>query len=179
MKKICFLSILWVLFVAGAYAQASISVGLGAEVNGYSTKMMAIGLGGGMDYRFNEMFSLGARGLYSLDIGQKKVGDVSVMEVTCNLRWYFLRFPRLLYYYYLWQNKYHFFTQFDLGGAFTYTKDGNTKAESGVIVGACAGVRIVFDRAYIEPYLRFSSTSMLGGGIMFGLVSSPANEGEQ
>jgi hypothetical protein len=170
MKKYCLFSVFLVMFSIGLYAEPSFAIGVGAEVDGYSQSGMGLGIGGAMDYRFNEMFSFGARGLYTLDLGG---GGISVAEVTGNVRWYFLRFRNLLNYYYILQSRFHFFAQADIGGAFVYTGETGSKTESALSFGAVAGVRIVFGSFYTEPYIRFSSTGLYGGGAMLGWIFSP------
>jgi hypothetical protein len=175
MKKYCFFSIFLVFCLAGIYAEHSFATGIGGEMNGYSQGGIGLGMGGALDYRFTEMFSFGARGLYGLDLagGREKM---SVIEVTGNARWYFLRFRDLLNYYYLWQSKFHFFAQADIGGAFVYTGDTGSLAETGISWGASAGARIVFGNFYTEPYIRYSSTGLFGIGVMLGWIFRPYGE---
>lgn len=168
MKKFCVVSIFLVSLAAGVRAETSLSLGIGAEANGYSQNGVAAGLAGLMDFRLNEMFSLGIRGVYCLDIGQTNPSNLAVLELTGNVRWYFMRSKKLLSYYYLWQNKYHFFAQIDGGGAFLYTKDSGTKAESSTSFGFSAGARIMFSSFYVEPYVRYSTTSIFGLGVLAG-----------
>jgi hypothetical protein len=175
MKKHGFLLVFLAMLSAGLYAEPSFAVGAGGEMNGYSRGGIGIGIGGGLDYRFSEMFSAGVRGLYGLDLSDS-VNKISVIEVTGNVRWYFLRFSGLLNYYYLWQSRFHVFAQFDIGGAFVYTEDTDSKAESGISLGATAGARIVFGNFYTEPYLRASLTGLYGLGVMFGWIFRPYGE---
>ncbi|MDR0408957.1 MAG: hypothetical protein LBH18_00965 [Spirochaetaceae bacterium] len=137
----------------------------------YSEKLAAGGLVYNMDYRFNEMWSIGARALYCIDLGQDVIGDGSALEITANVRWYFLRFTNLLFYYFLWQNKLHWFVQLDVGGSFAFFPSiMENVAYTGFNPGGMFGVRIVSDRTYIEPFLRYSLIGQLGVGVMFGLT---------
>jgi hypothetical protein len=174
MKIPCFLAFFLIIFSIGLYAEPSFGMGIGAEVNGYSIGGVGIGGMGQLDYRFGEMFSFGVRGLYSFDSAPGIV-SMSVLELTGNLRWYFLRFPRWLAYHYLLQSKYHVFAQLEAGGALVYT-EGDSVAVSGFSWGAAAGVRIMlvdWMGLYLEPYLRYSSTGLFGVGLMFGWVVRP------
>jgi hypothetical protein len=170
MKKLGFLTGLLVCLSVGGYADTSISLGIGGEVDQYSQIGLAAGFAGTIDYRFNELFSLGERSVYSLDFGGSKA---ATLELGAALRFYFLRFKGLLDYYYIWQRRLHWFLQVDAGGAWVYQPDENKNlAWSDYMVGGCTGVRCVFgekDTFYIEPYIRFSTTSHFGGGVLFGM----------
>jgi hypothetical protein len=170
MKKIGFLLGLVVCLAVSGYADASISLGIGGEVDQYSQTGLAAGIAGMIDYRFNELFSVGERSVYSLDFGEAKAATI---ELSAALRFYFLRFKYLLDYYYLWQRRFHWFLQVDMGGAWVYQPDlDKNLAWSNYMLGGYAGVRYVFgqkDMFYIEPYIRFSTTSYFGGGVLFGM----------
>jgi hypothetical protein len=175
MKIPCFLAFFLIIFSVGLYADQNFGMGVGVEVNGYSQRGVGIGGMGGLDYRFGEMFSFGVRGLYSFDLAADDL-PMSIMEFTGNVRWYFLRFPRLLTYYYLLQGKYHAFAQFEAGGALVYMGNEDSIAVSGFSWGASVGLRIMlvdWKGLYVEPYLRYSSTGTFGIGAMIGWVFRP------
>jgi hypothetical protein len=157
---------------AGVHAETSISLGLGPEANMYSEKSIAAGGVFNMDFRFNEMWSVGSRALYCMDLGQDTIGDVSVLEVTANVRWYFLRFRDMMFKYsMLWMGRFHWFVQIDAGGSFAYfSKIMEDVAYTGLSIGGTGGARIVFEKMYIEPYLRYSIKGHLGIGVLFGLT---------
>jgi hypothetical protein len=170
MKKFCFLFGLLIYLSVGGYAETSISLGIGGEADQYSQNGLGGGFTGTIDYRFGELFSVGERSVYSLDFGE---AGLATLELGATLRLYFLRFKKLLDYYYIWQRKYHWFLQVDAGGAWVYQPDTSKNlAWSDFMLGGCAGVRIVFgekDRFYLEPYIRFSNTSHFGAGALFGM----------
>ncbi|MDR3356690.1 MAG: hypothetical protein LBO04_05815 [Spirochaetaceae bacterium] len=168
MKKICIFSVLGVFLSVGAYAEMSLSLGVGAEVNNYSNKGIAVGLGGLADFRLNEMWSLGFRPMMNIDLGPD---GFSVLEVSGNVRWYFLRFKNLLDYYFLWQRRFHLFVEADVGGAFAYTDVSSHLSFSDWIIGGTAGVRIAWERFYLEPYVRYAAvTQVVGVGVLFGVT---------
>jgi hypothetical protein len=138
----------------------------------YSGNLAAAGLAYNMDYRFNEMWSIGARAAYYIDLGQDVIGDVSVLEITGNARWYFLRFRDLLFKYsLLWQNKLHWFLQLDVGGSFAfYPSIMEDIAYTGFNAGGMLGVRIVSEKSYVEPFLRYSLMGKIGVGVMLGIT---------
>jgi hypothetical protein len=170
MKKFVFLLGLLGCLAIGGYADSSISLGIGGEVDQYSGTGLAAGFAGTIDYRFNELFSLGERSVYSLDFGDAKS---ATLELGAAFRLYFLRFKNLLDYYYMWQRKFHWFAQLDAGGAWAYQpEESKNLAWSDFMLGGCVGLRYVFgekDMFYIEPYIRFSTTSHFGGGVLFGM----------
>jgi hypothetical protein len=147
----------------------SLSLGLGAEANTYSSGLIAVGVGGLMDFRINEMWSVGFRPMMNVDLGPDAF---SVLEITGNVRWYFLRFRKLLNYYFLWQDKLHFFAEADVGGAFAYTAETSSHLSfSDWVLGVTAGVRIAGERFYFEPYFRYAAiTQVLGGGFLAGMT---------
>lgn len=177
MKRFYFFSI-FIILTIGANAETSISLGIGPEVNKYSNSLVAAGVVYNMDYRFNEMFSIGARALYCIDLGQDTIGDVSVIEASANARLYFLRFRDMLFKYsLLWQNKLHWFFQFDLGGSFAfYPKAMEGVAYTGFNAGGMFGVRIVSETTYIEPFVRYSAMGGIGAGVMLGLTFAGSME---
>jgi hypothetical protein len=138
----------------------------------YSEKSIAAGGVFNMDFRFNEMWSAGARALYCMDLGQDTIGDVSVLEVTANVRWYFLRFRDILFKYsMLWMGRFHWFVQVDVGGSFAFFPDiMKDVAYTGFSIGGTGGARIVFEKLYVEPYLRYSLRGNLGLGVLVGLT---------
>ena len=154
----------------------SLSLGLGAEVNNYSNGGIAVGLGGLADFRLNEMFSLGARPMMNIDMGPDAF---SVLEVTGNIRWYFLRFRSLLNYYYLWQNKFHFFVEFDAGGAFAYLDSSSHLSFNEWVIGVSGGLRLfITELFYVEPYIRYAATTQVfGAGALFGVTIRQGNAG--
>lgn len=153
----------------------SMSLGAGGEANTYSNGGIAVGLGGLADFRLNEMFSLGVRPMMNIDMGPDAF---TVLEVTGNIRWYFLRFRSLLSYYYLWQNMFHFFVELDAGGAFAYLDSSSKLSFSEWVVGGTAGVRIVFwEMFYVEPYIRYAAiTQVFGAGVLFGVTIKSKDE---
>jgi hypothetical protein len=173
-RKICLFSVILLFLAAGIHAQMSISLGVGGEVNTYSNGGIAVGLGGLADFRLNEMLSLGVRPMMNIDLGPDAF---SVLEVTGNVRWYFLRWRSLLNYYYLWQNRFHFFVEFDAGGAFAYLDSSTHLSFNEWVLGGTAGVRIAWPMFYIEPYVRYAvSTQVFGGGVLFGVTLSQKEE---
>jgi hypothetical protein len=167
-KKISILSGLLIYLAVGVYAETSISLGLGGEINQYSEESLAVGFAAIIDYRFSELFSLGERTVYSSDMDSSR----PTLEFAGTVRFYFLRFKRLLDYYYVWQNKLHWFFQFDVGGAFAYAGDSAHLSFSDWMFGGIAGLRYVFgdkEKFFIEPYIRFSSTSNFGAGALLGM----------
>jgi hypothetical protein len=163
------------LFLAvGIHAQMSISLGVGGEVNTYSNGGIAVGLGGLADFRLNEMWSLGVRPMMNIDLGPDAF---SVLEVTGNVRWYFLRWKSLLNYYYLWQNRFHFFVEFDAGGAFAYLDSSTHLSFNEWVFGGTAGVRIVWQMFYVEPYIRYAATTQVfGAGVLLGVTLNQKEE---
>jgi hypothetical protein len=167
-KKTCLFLILLVLLSVNAHAQMSLSLGIGAEANTYSNGGFAVGIGGLADFRINEMWALGVRPVMNIDMGPDAF---SVLEVTGNLRWYFLRFRRALNYYFLWQNRFHFFAELDVGGAFAYIDSSSHLSFNDWVVGGTAGVRIAWERFYLEPYIRYAATTqVIGGGVLLGMT---------
>jgi hypothetical protein len=138
----------------------------------YSEKSIAAGGVFNMDFRFNEMWSVGTRALYCMDLGQDTIGDVSVLEVTANVRWYFLRFRDMLFKYsMLWVGRFHWFAQIDAGGSFAFFPSiVEDVAYTGFSIGGTAGARIFFESLYVEPYLRYSLKGNLGVGVLVGLA---------
>jgi hypothetical protein len=137
----------------------------------YSQSLMAGGLVFNMDYRLGELFSIGARALYCIDLGE---ANASVLEVSGNVRLYFLRFGEMLWKYAVyWQSKWHWFLQLDVGGSFAFYPDYMPDiAYTGLNPGVMAGVRIFSETktTYIEPYIRCSLKGYIGIGAMFGLT---------
>jgi hypothetical protein len=169
MKKIGFLLGLLIFLALGVFADASISLGIGGEIDQYSRSGFGGGFAGIIDYRFNELFSLGERSVYSSDLGSS---GAATLEMGATVRYYFLRTKELLDYYYLWQNKFHWFLQFDIGGAWAYLGEDNHLSWSDYMIGGVLGLRWVFggkDMFYFEPFLRYSTTSHFGAGILFGM----------
>jgi hypothetical protein len=179
LKRACFFSIFILYLAVNVNAQMSISLGVGGEVDQYSRHFLGAGFAGSMSYRISEMWGLGARFVYAADLGtdDDDSGSVSAMEMTANIRWYFLRFRNLLSYYFMWQQKYHWFVQFDMGGAFGYTSLKPNLASPGFMVGGTAGLHISFEKAFVEPYIRYSTTGGVGGGVIFGLTLRNTIEG--
>ncbi|MDR2343937.1 MAG: hypothetical protein LBD86_05340 [Spirochaetaceae bacterium] len=174
MKKICFFSVLIVFLSVNAYAQMSLSLGLGGEVNTYSNGGIAVGYGGLADFRINEMWSIGFHPMMNIDFGPEAF---SVLEVTGNVRWYFLRFKNLLNYYFLWQRMFHFFVEFDAGGAFAYLDSDSKLSFNEWVLGGAAGVRIVWEMFYVEPYIRYAATTqVIGAGVLFGVTIRAKDE---
>ncbi|GMO43531.1 MAG: hypothetical protein Ta2F_18850 [Termitinemataceae bacterium] len=181
-KAVIFFALILTMQGGALYAENTFSLALGVEANQYSgadpavlpdsKPLFAIGPIFGLDFRFGEMFSLGARAIWAIDLGAKPIMGLTTLELDVNLRWYFLRWPRLVNYYYLWMSKYHFFAQLDVGMPLLrqYAKDITdprqetlraTTALSGLAFGATVGSRIFLydDRLYIEPYLRYGFTA--------------------
>jgi hypothetical protein len=170
MKKFCFLLGLSIYLATNGYADTSISLGVGGEADQYSDTGLAAGFTGTIDYRFNELFSIGERSVYSFDFSEQGLAS---LEIGVTARLYFLRFKKLLDYYYVWQRRFHWFVQFDAGGAWVYQPDTSRNlAWSDFMLGGCAGLRVIFgekDMFYVEPYVRFSNTSHFGAGVLFGM----------
>jgi hypothetical protein len=165
-KKIWFFSVVMVFLSISSYAEMSVSLGVGAEVNTYSSGGIAMGLGGLVDFRINEMWAIGARPLMNIDFGPE---GFSVLEVTGNVRWYFLRFKKLLNYYYLWQRRFHLFAEFDFGAAFAYQDISTHLSFSDIVAGVTSGVRIDWPWFYVEPYIRYTAiTNTIGAGVLVG-----------
>ncbi|GMO42924.1 MAG: hypothetical protein Ta2B_23300 [Termitinemataceae bacterium] len=163
-KSAILLGFILVVSVGALSAQDSFSLGLGLEVDGFTVgdadagKDPLFGLGPlvTLDYRFNEMFSLGARGILSFDLAQSEFGYVSSVEFDFAARWYFLRFKSLVDYWFEWQHKYHYFVQFDIGYLNVLSKSNEDLAGIGTAVGGTVGCRIfLFESFFIEPFGRF------------------------
>jgi hypothetical protein len=169
MRKIGFLLGLLIFLAIGVFADTSISLSIGGEGDQYSIGGFGGGFAGNIDYRFNELFSLGEFSVYSFDFGSS---GAATLELGATVRYYFLRTKKLLDYYYLWQNKFHLFLQLDVGGAWAYLGDNDHLSWSDCMIGGVFGLRRFFgenDMFYFEPYLRYSTTSYLGAGILLGM----------
>ncbi|MDR0552085.1 MAG: hypothetical protein LBG72_08750 [Spirochaetaceae bacterium] len=177
-KKFVLMFLCAVLYTGQLGAQESFSVSFGLQVNNYSKSFLAVGGVLSADFRFNEMFSLGTSFLLCWDLSNTvkppeiPQPDLSVMELAVNVRWYFLRFADLVDYYFLWQNYLHWFVQLDLG--FSVITVGENTATSywakiPIMAGLTAGVRIIFDNWYIEPYIRGGEPFAWACGFLFGI----------
>ncbi|GHV19523.1 hypothetical protein FACS189494_01360 [Spirochaetia bacterium] len=181
MKKTAVLLVFFAVTAGMVRAQDSFSLGGGVEANLYSNyKLLGLGPAIALDYRFNEMWQVGARGIWAIDLGDTAVAPEkfgSTWDVAFDVRWYFLRWRDFVNYHFLWSNRWHFFVQLDVGMAI-YSKqldeemgDGFLKpAPSGMAfnVGGEVGVRIMFDSIYLEPYIRYSWRSSIAAGILVG-----------
>jgi hypothetical protein len=156
------------------YAQDTFSIGLGLEANGYSSnKLVGAGPVFGMDYRINEMWAIGMRELWAIDLGAQPIMDITTVQIDFTVRWYFLRWKSLVEYYFLWQEKYHFFIQVEGGGmvAMNYAPVKGMAGIEYLSLGGTLGCRIVTGTSgsfYWEPYIRFGNLSQAGAGVIFG-----------
>jgi hypothetical protein len=153
------------LFI-GAQDVEGFSMSLGFEGNGYSPpppEALGFGLRLGGDYRFNEMFSVGASAMAASDFGM-----LATFEFSGILRVYYLRSQENLIQYHEWQPFFHLFAQFSGGAAvLQYYDSKGLKAMPSFSVEA--GCRIVFNEYsswYIEPYIRGGYPVIFGAGIL-------------
>ncbi|GHV84124.1 hypothetical protein AGMMS50212_14640 [Spirochaetia bacterium] len=157
MKKVAIIVLILTATAGVVSAQDTFSVGIGVEANGYSSnELFGIAPVLAFDYRFNEMWAVGARALYALDIGAKSIGDTTALELNITGRWYFLRWKSLVDYYFMWQNRLHFFIQADVGLSITNYAATPNISGTAPNLGGELGIRIMFDKIYVEPYGRFS-----------------------
>lgn len=156
-------------------AQESFSAGIGVQANDYSTNLMGFGVLAQADFRFNELISLGTTFVFATDLGNSAreiLPPLNVFELSVNVRWYFLRFKSLVDWYFLWQNYLHWFVQFEGGFAVLNAGDKSmTSSWSGIpfMAGIMAGVRIMLENVYVEPYLRFGEPYLWAVGLTVGL----------
>ncbi|GMO37067.1 MAG: hypothetical protein Ta2F_13200 [Termitinemataceae bacterium] len=184
--------VLFTLSASGVCAQGAFSLAAGLEGNGYSLgyrveeyesdedlkPLIGIGPKIAMDYRFGEMFSIGSSGIFAIDIGSRPIMTTTSWEVDLNIRWYFLRWPRLVSYYFMFMSKYHFFVQFDIGMGIIKFKELPDKdpadleglAGFALAVGGTLGCRIYPKETnlFVELFGRFGKTSKGAGGILVG-----------
>jgi hypothetical protein len=149
-------------------AQESFSLAGGIEADGYSVNNF---IGAGplitLDYRFNEMWAVGARGLLAVDLVAPSM-SISTVQLDLTGRWYFLRWKEWVDYYFIWQNTYHFFAQLDVGGSIMSWSEKPGLAGTGFSVGGTSGCRIMLSDLFVEPYIRFGVTSQFGAGVLVG-----------
>ena len=142
------------------------SLSLGLEGNGYSPPPAeSIGFGGrlGGDYRFGEMFSIGAGILASTDMGK-----LAAFEFTGKFRMYLLRSEEDLIKYYMWQPLYHIFLEL-AGGAVVLQYHDLKGLQGKPVISVQAGVRIALNEYttwYLEPYIRGGYPVIFGIGLM-------------
>jgi hypothetical protein len=82
-----------------------------------------------------------------------------------------LRFKGLVDYYFEWQNYLHWFVQFDIGFAVLSAGDAAMTSNWNKIpfmTGLTAGVRIMFNNWFIEPYIRGGQPFGWGLGFLIG-----------
>ncbi|MDR2601202.1 MAG: hypothetical protein LBC53_01930 [Spirochaetaceae bacterium] len=174
MKKAFFFFLL-ATFTSLLYAQESFSAGAGFQINNYSSAMFGAGGLVTTDFRFNELISLGSGFLFSYDAGNGSRASwekpMTVMELSVNARWYFLRFKSLVDWFFEWQNYLHWFVQFETGFSVIGVDGKNMVTSQNNIpfmLGVSAGVRIMIGNMYVEPYIRGGEPYMWGAGLIVG-----------
>ena len=175
-KKVIMLFFCVSLYTGVLSAQESFSIGIGAQLNNYSTNLAGLGVAAATDFRFNELISLGTSFVYSFDLGnmEKTVTNdpLTIMELSVNFRWYFLRFKSLVDWFFLWQNYLHFYIQPEIG--FSILNVGERHMASNwnnlpFMVGLVFGVRIMLENVYIEPFIKGGQPYMWAGGFLVGM----------
>jgi hypothetical protein len=142
--------------VAGG-TRASFSLGADGEAN-MITSGSGFGYGGGLigECRFNKLFALGTwlQSTWSSD-------SVAAIEGVFFARWYFLRFKHIS------------FSLDPYFGALAAIKGGDSSDSRGSAdLGMVLSMRFVFNRFYIEPYIRGGYPVLGGAGIRIGWTNN-------
>ncbi|GHT49043.1 hypothetical protein FACS1894102_3130 [Spirochaetia bacterium] len=169
-KSVLLVALFLSLHIGALYAQDTFSLCIGVEGDTYSANGL-IGAGPvfGLDYRFNEMFSLGLRAIWAIDLGAPALFDLTTTQLDITVRWYFLRWKSMVDYYFSWQHKWHWFLQAEFGKVIMEWSANPGIAGTGFSISGTFGCRIKPEEYFfVEPYIRYGNPSGVGAGVLVG-----------
>lgn len=126
-------------------------------LNKNSIQSVAPAFGLCFDYSFHRKFSVGAKIIASVDIGEKE-NKVFSLETLAIARYYLASFSG--------EPATGFFAEAQVGAMFLFV---NSKPRHALSAGACAGYRFAINSFYVEPQLRFGYPYICGFGIAAGM----------
>jgi hypothetical protein len=156
MKRFALVPALWICAAAALFAEADhpLSVSAGGEMNRFSRYDWSPGAQVLLDYKLDEVLSLGLKGGYSVTFGTEDYETVGTVELALIERFYLFNWG--------WGR---FYFQGSLGAVIVREEDYQTVSALG---SGTVGFRLFAKYWFIDIYGSYGSPMVFDGGILVG-----------